>query len=457
LWPRFLPDGRHFLFLTWSGDASKRAVMAGDLDSKSTRRLVAAESNAAYAAPGYVIFHRAASLFAQPFDDRRLALEGEPVHLADEVAFDASGRGEFDVSQAGVLLYYQGVSATSGRAETGNSVQLGWVDRNGSTVAVAGDAGSYGDLDVSPDGKLIAVTAQPGGASSSDIWVIDWQRAGVATRLTLDPGDDLGPVWSPDGARIAFTTWRKGNADIYVKNANGLGPETPLLESPADEIVKDWSKDGRYLAYTFGADDYRDIYAVALEDGKPAAGAKPLPVVQGQFHKDQPQFSYDGKWLAYTSDETGTFQIYVVSFPALDQKLQVSVAGGGQPHWRKDGKELFFREPSTGRVMAAEIHAGAKLDASPPQALFRPQYSGAFISNPIRHMLSVTPDGQRFLIRVATPPNGAGTRAAPTVPAVVSGADALSATAGPNRYSSNNNGLTVIQHWTASLGKTGAP
>jgi Tol biopolymer transport system component/predicted Ser/Thr protein kinase len=457
LWPKFLPDGHHFLYLAWSGEASKRAVFVGDIDSKSVRRLFAAESNAAYAAPGYVIFHRAGSLFAQPFDPGPLTLKGEPVHLADEVASDDGGLGEFAVSQAGVLLYYQGAASATGRAETGNNVQLGWVDRNGTTVALAGDPGSYGDVDVSPDGKLIAVTEQPPGSSSSDVWVIDWQRAGVATRLTLDPADDLGPVWSPDGARIAFTTYRKGNADIYVKNANGIGPETPLLDSPADEIVKDWSKDGRYLAYSFGEDDYRDIYAVALEDGKPSESAKPFPVVQGHFHKDQPQFSYDGKWLAYTSDETGTFQVYIVSFPALDQKLQVSVTSGGQPRWRKDGKELFFRD-LTGRVMAAEIHAGAKLDASPPQALFQPQFSGAFVSNPVRHMLAVTPDGQRFLIRVAAPQNANGTRSASAmVPPVAKGIDQSGSTTGPNRYAQNNNGLTVIEHWMSALTKAVAP
>src|SRR5262249_16632967 len=157
--------------------------------------------------------------------------------------------------------------------------------------------------------------------------------------LTLDPADDMGPVWSPDGKRIAYTSYRKGNADIYVKNANGVGLETPLLESPVDEFVRDFSRDGRYMAYVSGEDEFRDIYVLRLENRSPAKDAKPIPVAQGRFHKDQPKFSYDGKWLAYASDETGAYQVYVVSFPALDQKLQVSVNGGGQPHWRKDGKE----------------------------------------------------------------------------------------------------------------------
>jgi Tol biopolymer transport system component len=271
--------------------------------------------------------------------------------------------------------------------------------------------------------------------------------------LTLDPADDLGPVWSPDGQRIAFTTYRKGNADIYVKNANGVGPETPVLESPVDEIVKDWSQDGRYMAYLYGDDDYRDIYAVPLEDGKPAQGAKSFPVVQGHFHKDQPQFSYDGKWLAYTSDEAGTYQVYVVSFPALDQKLEVSVTGGGQPQWRKDGKEIYFRDLASGAIMAADVKAGAKLDANPPHELFRPSFSGAWVTNPIRHLLAVSPDGQRFLLRVPAQNGGNGRPSAPTIQTEASGTS-LNAGAG-SVFAQNNNGLTVNRNWTAALEQTG--
>jgi dipeptidyl aminopeptidase/acylaminoacyl peptidase len=430
-------------------------VFLGDLGSKSKTRLIAAESNAIYGAPGYILFRRAASLFAQPFDAKGLALKGDPIHLADEVASDTGGRGHFDVSQSGVLLYYQGSETTIGRANTQPNVQLGWVNRSGGFEAYAGDAGPYGDMDLSPDGKLIAVTEQTGGASGADIWVIDWQRAGVATRLTLDPADDLNPIWSPDGTRIAFTSYRKGNADIYIKNANGVGAETPILESPVDEMVKDWSKDGRYLVYLRGEDEFRDIHALQLEDGKPAREAKPFPVVQGHFHKDQPQFSYDGKWMAYTSDETGTYQINVVSFPAADQKLQVSVSGGGQPRWRKDGKDLYFREPNSGAVMMVEMKAGAKLDAGPPQTLFRPPFSNAWTTDPVRHLLAVNPDGQRFLLRWINRTQNAGGRgsSAPVVQTAVAGAQGGSGRF--NRFATSNNGLTVIQHWTSALVKPG--
>lgn len=450
-WPDFLPDGRHFLYLAWSGQAGNRAVFVGDVDSKQTTRLLAADSNPAYAAPGYVLFHREASLFAQPFDAKKLVLTGEPVHVADEVSSTpASGRGNFSVSQEGTLLYFQGANAPAGRGQTNIGVQFGWVDRTGNIIAPAGEAGPYGDMDLSPDGKLIAVTKQEAGSPGADIWVIDWQRAGVSTRLTLDPADDLNPVWSPDGTRIAFTTYRKGNADIYVKNANGVGAETPLLDGSNDEIVKDWSKDGSYIAYLSGQDNFQDIYVLPLSGDK-----KPFPVVQGRFQKNEPQFSYDGKWLAYTSDESGMFQVYVISFPAADQKLQVSMAGGGQPRWRKDGKELYFRAPDN-RIMVVDIHAGAKLESGSPRVLFFPQMNNFMTRDPVRHQLAVTPDGQRFLFRV--PPtfggNPGGRGGAPSaLPVFIPpGQTGAAAPTQPN-LAGLSNGLTVIQHWTAALGK----
>ena len=272
---------------------------------------------------------------------------------------------------------------------------------------------------------------------------------------TQDPADDINPVWSqPDGKRIAFTTYRKGNADIYIKNANGVGPETPLLESSTDEMVEDWSKDGRYIAYLYGTGEFRDIYALPLTEGKPDPAQKPFPVVQGHFHKDEPQFSYDGKWLAYTSDETGVYQIYVVSFPALDQKLQVSQTGGGQPRWRKDGKELLYRDPSDGRIFAVDIKAGAKIEAGVPQALFRPgAYNGTWAIDPTRHHLSVAPDGQRFLlVRVQdSVAGGGGGSTAPQAPTSFSAPGQTGAAGGGSAAGPLSGRLTVIQHWPSGL------
>ena len=448
-WPSFLPDGRQYVYLAWSGEAANRALFAGTLDSKEKTRLMAAESNAVYA-PGYLMFHREATLFAQPFNADNLALAGEPVHVADQLAFSAAnGRGNFDVSQNGVLLYFQGGGAAggAGRGQTVATAVFGWRDRTGRQLGLAGEQGTYGDMDLSPDGKFVAVTRQD-SSPGADIWVIDWERAGVPTRLTLDPGDDINPVWSPTGDRVAFTSYRKGNADVYVKNANGVGAETPLLDSSSNELVEDWSKDGKYIAYKFGQGAFEDIYVLPLTGGdkKPI----PVPVVTGPYRKDEPQFSYDGKWLAYTSDESGgTFEVYVTSFPAGDQKLRISaIGGGGQPRWRKDGKELYYRAPDDA-VMAVDLKLGPGIEAGIPHRLF----TGANMASgrdPIRHQLRVTSDGQRFLLRYA---NGSGAvfrggqGGTSTVPfnAAAPAGQTIAAAGGQGFVSS---GLTVIRNWT---------
>jgi Tol biopolymer transport system component len=460
-WPYFLPDGRHFLYLAWSGDAANRAIFIGSLGSKDKTRLLPAESNVAYAAstgsgqaaPGYVVFRREATVLAQAFDAGALKLSGAPVQIAGGVAFNAvSGRGSFDVSQNGALIFFQGAAATgTGRGQVTPDWQFAWHDRHGNVQALAGEAGPYGDMDLSPDGKLIAVTRQDAGAPGADIWVLDWQR-GVSTRLTLDPADDINPVWSPDGRRIAFTSYRKGNADIYVKNANGVGEETALLESPADESVEDWSKDGRYIAYRMDEDGFDNLYVLPLDaDGKPG---KPMPIVKGKFHKDEPQFSYDGKWLAYTSDESGTFEVYVVSFPALDQKLKVSDGGGGRPRWREDGKEILFQGLS-GSKLAVDFKPGLKIEAGIPHVLWSTNNN----SDATRHLWAVSRDGQRILIRTLTGTTARGVTPTATV-------NFLPATGGPGQQGRGAgggrgpapgapaaNGLTVVRHWTAAFRK----
>jgi eukaryotic-like serine/threonine-protein kinase len=457
-WPAFLPDGNHYLYLAWSAEPGSRAIYAGALNSKEKTKLMPADSNVAYAAPGYLLFHRETTLFAQPFNAKNIALTGDPVHIADQLWLSPmNGRGSFDVSQNGALIYFQnaGRGSQAGRAQAQPQYQFAWRDRMGNQIALAGDEGTYGDIDLSPDGKRIAVTRQD--TAAADIWVIDWERAGVAQQLTLDPGDDINPVWAqPNGDRIAFTTFRKGNADIYIKNANGASEEKPLLESPNNEYIEDWSKDGRFITYKLGQGAFEDIYAQEIKDGK--AEGKPIPVVVGPYHKDEPQFSYDGKWLAYTSDESGgTYQVYVIPFPPDGvRKITVSKNGGGQPRWRGDGKELFFRSPDNG-IMAADMNLAANLSASIPHLLFV-GLNSAVSREPTRHQWAVTPNGQRFLIRVAP---GQGQRGGPNLggmPGVppqfpgVAGQPGVAAQGGLNFVSS---GLTVLRNWPA-LFKKGA-
>ena len=449
-WPHFLPDGRHYLYLSWSDDAAKRAVMVGALDSSETKTLFAGQTNVAYAEPGYLLFHRGATVFAQRFDVGSRALKGQPVQVAGGVSFSpTNGRGDFDVSQSGALVYHQAGGGASGRAQVqANVVVFGWRDRRGTILGQVGEQGSYGDIDVSPNGKLVAITRQDSGSSGADIWVTDWER-NVTQKLTLDPGDDMNPVWvPPDGKRVAFTSYRNGNADVFVRNADSTGDDVPLLNSAADEIVEDWSRDGRFVAYKVNRDGFEDLYVLPIDpDGKPG---KPFPIAQGRYQKDEPQFSYDGKWLAYTSNESGTFQVYVVSFPDRAQKHQVTPPeGGGQPRWRGDGKELFYRALD-GRVMAVDISLGPKISSSIPRVLFVGANVGA-ARDPVRHQWAAAPDGQKFLLRLG---NNSGTTGGnrggvPVAPANFNAAAAVGAAANPT--SPLANGLTVVLHWPSGV------
>jgi len=450
-WPSFLPDGQRFLYSVWSEDAANRAVFAGKLGSKERTKVMSAETNVEYANPGYILFHREATLYAQPFDTKTLMTNGDAFHIADQVTFSpTNGRGSFDVSQDGSVVYFQGEGgrgSPTGRGATVPNYQWAFMDRKGTQLELAGETGNYGDMDLSPDGRFIAVTQPDTGASGADIYVIDWQRAGVSDRLTLDPGDDINPVWAwPNGDRIAFTTYRKGNADIYIKNANRTGAETPLLDSPNDEVIEAWSPDGRYIAYKQGPENSEDIWILPLFGDK-----KPFPLVQGPFRKDEPQFSYDGKWLAYTSNELGgVFQVYVVALMG-GERFPISKDGGGQPRWKKDGRELFFRSTLDGAAMAVDITPGLKLSVGIPYRLFGSGAMATQISaDPSRHQWAVTPDGQRFLVRV--PPNqrqaGGGGLNVPNVNFTAS-LRGQTGGVGGSQQGFVSSGLTVIRRWPA--------
>ena len=450
-WPSFLPDGRRFVYLAWSDDALSRAVFVGSLGSKDKIKLMSADSNVV-SVPGYLIFHREATLFAQPFDGQ--GVTGDPMHVADRLAVSsANGRGHFAVSQNGVLLYAQSAGSAggpTGRAEVVINTVIGWCDKTGKQLGLAAEQGTYGDFDLSQDGKFVAVTRQESGPTS-DIWVIDWERALVPIRLTRDPADDLNPVWSPTGDRIAFTTFRKGNADVYVKSANAVGDETPLLSSPADEQVEDWSKDGKFIAYKLGQGAYDDLYVLPLT----GEDKKPIPVVTGPYKKDEAQFSFDGKWLAYASNESGTFEVYIDSFPNKGEHVRVSaLGGGGQPRWTRDGKTLYYRGPD-GAAMAVNLKVGTRLEAGAAQRIF-PSFTTAPSSrNPARHQWNVTPDGLRFLVRYANN-SAAGFldgRSGAT-PIQFNAPGALAATqAGTQAFVFSS--LTVIRNWPAAAGKAG--
>jgi Tol biopolymer transport system component/predicted Ser/Thr protein kinase len=391
LQPSFLPDGIHFLYLSWSSQQSRRAVYLGSLESNETVKLFDSQSKAAYAAPGYILFHRLGALLAQPFDPLKFVLTGPVVRVADEISYDLlTGDAAFAVSDNDRLIYYAGGGPAIQR-------EFVWVDRNGQPESTSRNPGLYtSNFDLSPDGTRIAVAQRNPDASEYDISVIDWQRH-TQTRATFDPtlSANGNVVWSPDNVRLAFSSERSGNRDIFATNAGG--PETPLLATSNDEWPEDWSKDGRYLAYgvNSGTASFGDIYALPLF-GK----GQPIAVAHSRFLEDEPRFSFDGKWLAYNSNESGKPQVYVVSFPGLAQRMQLSSAGGVQPRWRRDDKEIYYLGPD-GAMMAVAFPPAP--NSAAPRALF----NSGLAPDDARDQFAVSPDGQRFLLQLPAPDSGA--------------------------------------------------
>jgi len=344
-WPYFLPDGRHFLYLAANfsgGRAETSSVFLGTIDSARGKLLFHARSNAAYT-PGYILFVRDRTLMAQPFDDKQLEIRGQPFPIAEQVQYDESTwRGVFSSSFNGVLAYQGG--------NTGVNSRLLMLDRTGKQVRTIGAPGDFSTHKVSPDGQRVAVGVLDASVRNYTVWLYDLFRE-KQTRLTFGPSRSGFPVWAPDGNTVAFYLNKTGTYDLFEKRSDSTGSEEPILESESSKYPTAWSADGRFIAYN------------TISPGKSATELwilprfgerKPYPLLQGSFNVGQGQFSPDGRWMAYASDESGKVEVYVTPFPGGGSKWQVSTAGGASPRWRRDGKEFFYLAADS-ELMAADV------------------------------------------------------------------------------------------------------
>ncbi len=381
--PSFLPDGKHYLFHIRGGD--NPGIYVGSLDARDRKLLIpltkdgANATRAVWSPQGYILYAlNRRTLLARPFDPDRLELQGEPFRVAENVIVSEAGNARFTASANGVLAFIQG-----GAADT---IQLTWRDRNGKQLGVIGPAAPWTSFSLSPDERLAALSRDEPSRQNS-LWLLDLLQ-GATTRFITD-GQNLEPVWSPDGKQLAFASARNSPPRLFLKPLAGNVQEEQLLESRFQSSPASWSPDGKFLIYSmFSPLTRSDIWLLPLSGER-----KPQPLFQTKSNERFGRVSPDGNWLAYQSDESGSNEIYVTQFPQPAQSWRISTSSGVNPHWRGDGKELFF--VSGNKLMAVSIggvSVGAEFQGGPPQPLF--EIDGIHYS-PGR-------DGQRFLTGVVT-------------------------------------------------------
>jgi len=381
-WPVFLPDGRHFLYLAcnFSGHLDKNWIFVGSLDSEERRPIVNASTNAVYVDPGYLLYWRDDALVAQRFDLHDYSVAGEPHILSDAVQyFPQTNFAVFDA--AGKTL------VTQTRAGKGaNKSQLTWFDRHGKQLGLVGPPELVSNPKISPDGKRVAVDQIDTDGRHVNIWIHDL-NSDAASRLGFGPWLEQVTVWSPDSKQVIYTANEKLFFSIYRKNADGSGSAESLVDlGTPQQGPWDWSRDGKNVL----ARKDRELWYVTLPDRQ----ARPL--LQSPSLVRNAQFSPDGKFVAYSSSETGNWEVYVSPFPGFGSKWQVSRGGGEEPRWRGDGKELFYLGPDS-RLMAVDVKNSSGFEVGPPVALF-PIHLRQPLSAMDFFSYDVTADGQKFLV-----------------------------------------------------------
>jgi Tol biopolymer transport system component len=326
-----------------------------------------------YASTGHLVFGQGGTLMAAPFDGQHMAVTGAPIPIVEGVMqFGSSGVAQYSFSDNGSLAYISGGNQAAQRA-------LVWVDRKGGEQPLALRAGEFGNPRVSPEGRRIAVLDQ------GQVWIYDIVRE-TLTRLTFDTSGNLNPTWTIDGKRVVFQAGSPSN--MFEQPADGSGKPEQLRTSEFRDAPSSWSPDGQVLAFSETSPATgMDIWTLRSND------QRAQPFLQTRFNEGAPRFSPDGRWLAYVSDESGRWEIYVQPYPGPGGKWQISTDGGREPVWNRNGRELFYRNGD--KMMAVDVTADPTFSASKPRMLFEGNYQPAAQALPA---YDVSPDGQRFLM-----------------------------------------------------------
>jgi hypothetical protein len=395
-WPEILPGGKAVLFSAGTGTSNWiNAQVAVQLIGTGQRRnLVQGGTQPRYAPSGHLVYAQGGNLMAVPFDPQRLTATGEAVPVVEGVLQSiTNGYAQYAFSATGSAVYVPGgVQATQ--------LRLVWVSRNGAEQPLAATAHAYRQPRLSPDGRRVAVTIDEQG---NQVWLFDLSRE-TLTRFTFEGNRNTDPAWTPDGKRIAFESNKEGQDNLFWQLADGSGGLERLTTSDSAQYPLSWSPHGQMLAFVdLNSVTGRDIWVLRMGDPSPGSGQapsagsgevhKPQPFLRTPFNETAPQFSPDGRWLAYVSDESGRDEIYVQPYPGPGGKWQISTEGGTEPVWNPNGRELFYR--SGDKMMAVEIATQPGFSAGKPRMLFEGPYQLAPVTFP---NYDVSPDGQRFLM-----------------------------------------------------------
>jgi Tol biopolymer transport system component len=387
--PSFLPSGKAVLFTigmadNYSYDDANIAVLS--LETKQKKILIEGGSSARYSPSGHLIYAHAGKLLAVPFDAVKLEVTGQPFPVANGVFMSANtGMAAYAISEGGHLVYAAGPTEQGSR-------QLVWVDREGKPTALSLPPRSYLHPRLSPDSRQVAIEVE---GASHDIFTYDLAR-GVLSKVSLD-GASHWPLWTPNGQRLTFRSWKTGSMTMWWMPADRSGAPELLTDIGTMQSPETWSPDGKALAFTQMDDPESgsDIYILPMDGDR-----KPRALVRTKFSEGSPKFSPDGKWLAYSSNESGRPEVYAMAYPGPGAKIQISTDGGTDPVWRRDGRELYYRNGD--RMMVVDV-VGSHTLVSKPKVLWEGKYlagvgSSCGMAGPTSSNYDVTADGQRFLM-----------------------------------------------------------